>query len=193
MICVQLAGYQRSCGAVTGGLSDVGVFDPFDLNFTQAGAGDPYTAVAERDGSVAPSIYMISFLVDNGEFTIKQSVSGCSVKYEMEWILQLADLNNDIVNFLQNLDAAGCCCGLGVIFRLNSNKIFVAGERYVNDAAITKFIIKNDGTDGTSGKLLDDFNGINLHLKGSYSRMPLEYTGTWESLEALSDVTGSGS
>jgi hypothetical protein len=167
------------------------------LNFTQAGAIDgvaqPYTAVAERDGSTTPTIYMISFQVDNGEFTVKQSVTGCSVKYELEWILQLAELAQDLTTFLQNLDAAGCCCGLGVIYRLNSGRIFVAGERYVNDSAITKFIIKNDGSDGSSGKLLDDFNGFNLHLKGSYSRMPYEYTGAWETIEALSDIAGSGS
>lgn len=197
MICVQLAGYQRECGSVTGGLSDVGLFDPFDLNFTQAaaveGVAQPYTAVAERDGATDPSIYIISFQVDNGEFTFKQSVTGCSVKYELEWILQLAELAQDLTTLMQALDAAGCCCGLGIVYRLNSGRIFVAGERYVNDVAITKFIIKNDGSDGTSGKLLDDFNGANLHLKGSYSRLPYEYTGSWEDIESLSDQAGSGS
>lgn len=197
MLCVTVRGIQRACGAVTGGLSDIGVFDPYDLDFTQAaaiaGVNQVYTAVAERDGVTTPSIHIIQFLVDNGEFTFKHSVTGCSVKYELEWILQIPEIAMDLVTFLEGLDAAGCCCGLGLIYRLNSGKIFVAGERYVNGASITKFIIKHDGSDGTSGKLLDDFSGGNIHLKGSYNRLPYEFSGTWETIEALSDVAGSGS
>jgi hypothetical protein len=41
--------------------------------------------------------------------------------------------------------------------------------------------------------LLDDYNGANLHLKGSYSRLLYEFTGTWDSVVALSDQAGSGS
>jgi hypothetical protein len=69
----------------------------------------------------------------------------------------------------------------------------VLGEKYVNDSAITKFIMKNDGSDGDSGKVLDDFNGVNLHLKGSYKRMAYEYTGSWDVVVAMSDQAGSGS
>jgi hypothetical protein len=197
MICVQVKGYDRACGSVTGGLSDVAVFDPFDLNFTQAaavsGVAQPYTAVALRDTATSPALYIVDFQVDNGEYTWKQSVTGCSVKYEHEWILQLTENSQDLTTFLQSLDSGGCCCGIGVAFRLNSGKIFIAGEKYVNESAITKFIIKHDGSDGTSGKLLDDYNGANFHMKGSYSRPLYEYTGTWDSILALSDQAGSGS
>ncbi|MFL5810372.1 MAG: hypothetical protein ACJ749_12685, partial [Flavisolibacter sp.] len=184
-------------GSVTGGVSDVAIFDPNDLNFTQAAAVDgvnqPYTAVAERDTVTSPSIFIIDFLIEQGQFTWKQSVNGCSSKYDYELVVQLAEQSQNLSTFLESLDAAGCCCGLGLIVRYNSGKIFVAGEKYVNDAAITRFILKNDGSDGDSGKALDDFNGVNLHLKGAYKRPPYEYTGTWDSLAALSDQAGSGS
>lgn len=197
MLCVSLVGYDRECGQVSGGLSDVAIFDPFDLDFTQAGAvsgvAQPYTAVALRDGATSPALFIVDFQIDNGEWTWKQSVNGCSVKYELEWILQLTENSQLLTTFLQAMDQGGCCCGIGVAFRLNSGRIFIAGERYVNGSAITRFIIKHDGSDGSSGKLLDDYNGANLHLKGSYSRNAYEYTGTWDSLLALSDQAGSAS
>jgi hypothetical protein len=55
----------------------------------------------------------------------------------------------------------------------------------LNAVSITRFIIKQDGSDGTSGKLYDDLNGGNIVLKGAYSRNLYEYTGTWASVEAL--------
>ena len=33
----------------------------------------------------------------------------------------------------------GCCCGLGLVILLNSGKIFVLGERYVNGKKIQYF------------------------------------------------------
>jgi hypothetical protein len=195
MLCVTLKEYSRACGTVTGGISDVAVFDPNDLNFTQAGAingvAQPYSAVAERVGVASPSVFVVNFQVDEGEWTWKQSVKGCSVKYEHEFIFQLTENAQLLTTFLQALDAAGCCCGIGVIVRLNSGKIFVAGEKYVNAVTITRFTIKQDGSDGTSGKLFDDYNGGNLHLKGAYSRGLYQYTGTWDSILALAAPAGS--
>jgi hypothetical protein len=107
------------------------------------------------------------------------------VKYEHEFIFQLPENGQTLTTFLQALDAAGCCCGLGMAIRLNSGKILIAGEKYVSGASITRFTMKQDGSDGTSGKLYDDLNGGNIHIKGSYSRNLYEYTGTWASLEAL--------
>lgn len=192
MLCVTLKSYVQACGGVTGGVSDIGIFDASDFDFTQAapvaGVKQPYTAVALRAGATAiggAKVYLISFQQDEAEWTWKQSVKGCSVKYEFEWKCQLNNNAQGLTTFLESLDAAGCCCGLGVIFRLNSGKIFVAGEKYVNATAITRFTIKQDGSDGTSGKLFDDFNGGNLVLKGSYGRNLYEYTGSWASIEAL--------
>lgn len=192
MLCVTLKGRTRTCGSVTGGISDIGLFDPNDFNFTQAadvaGEKQPYSAAALRAGATGvggAKVYVVSFQEDEAEWTWKQSRKGCSTKYEHEWILQLPENEHGLTTFLQALDAAGCCCGLGIIMRLNSGKIFVAGEKYVNGSAIPKFKITQDGSDGTSGKLFDDFNGGNLHLKGSYSRNLYEFSGTWADIEAL--------
>lgn len=192
MLCVQLKERARACGGVAGGLSDVAIFDPSDFDFTQAaavgGVSQKYSAIALRAGATAATgakMFVINFQTDEAEWTTKQSRKGCAVKYEFEWILQLPDNAQDLTTFLENLDAAGCCCGIGIAFRLNSGKIFIAGEKYVNGASITRFTITQDGSDGTSGKLIDDLNGYNLHLKGSYSRNLYEYSGTWDDIIAL--------
>lgn len=197
MLCVTLQPYSRACGGVTGGLSDVGIFDPNDLNWTQAAAVDgvaqPYSAVAERDGVDGASVFIVNFQVDEGEWTWAQSVTGCAVKYEHEFILQLPENSQGLTTFLQSLDAAGCCCGIGLVMRMNSGKIFVAGEKYVNDATIPRFRLKQDGSEGGSGKLFEDFNGGNLHLKSSYSRNLYEFSGDWSVIEGLAEAAGSGS
>lgn len=190
MLCVSLSSYTRACSGVTGGLSDVLFFDPSDFNFTQSSANALYTAVARRTGATAVGgalMYPVSFLEDSAERKSKQSVKGCSVKYEHEIDAQVPQLSNSLTTFLQSLDAAGCCCGLGVVARHNDGKIFIMGEKYVSGSSITKFTVKMDGTDTTSGKLFDDFNGANLVIKGTYSRELREYTGTWDSLLALTD------
>jgi hypothetical protein len=130
-------------------------------------------------------MFVVNFQEDEAEWTWKQSAKGCSVKYDHELILQLPENEQGLTNFLESIDAAGCCCGLGLVFRLNSGKIMVAGEKYVNASAIPKFKFKQDGSDGTSGKLFDDFNGGNIHLKGSYSRNLYEYSGDWSDIEAF--------
>ena len=195
MLCVSLKQYSRPCGGVTGGISDVGIFDPNDLNWTQPadvnGQKQPYSAVAERDGVDGQTIFLIAFQVDEGEWTWTQSVTGCAVKYEHEFIFQLPENSQTLTTFQQALDAAGCCCGIGMVVRLNSGRIFVAGEKYVNGNSIPRFTIKQDGSEGGSGKLFDDFNGGNIHFKGSYSRNLFEYSGAWSTIEALAGPGGS--
>lgn len=196
MLCINLKGRVRNCGSVTGGVSDVAIFDPSDYDFTQAapiaGAKQPYSAIALRPGATSAGgakMYTINFQQDEGELTKKQSKKGCATKYEFEWILQLPEDEQGLATFLESLDAAGCCCGLGVITRYNSGKIFVAGEKFVNGNSIPRFTVAQDGSEGSSGKLFDDFNGVNLHMKGSYNRPLYEYSGTWASIEAL--ITGA--
>lgn len=197
MLCVTLKNYSRACGGVTGGISDVGIFDPNDLNFTQASAIDGvaqvYSAVAERVGVTTPSVFLVSFQVDEGEWTWTQSKTGCATKYEHEFIFQLPENSQNLTTFQQALDAAGCCCGIGMFIRLNSGKIFVAGEKYVNATSIPRFTMAQDGSEGGSGKLFDDFNGGNIRFKGSYSRNLYEYSGAWSTIEALAASAGSGS
>jgi hypothetical protein len=189
MLCVQLVGYTRTCGAVTGGISDIAIFDPSDLDFTQAAAVDniqqPYSVIALREGADDVAAFVINFQQDEAEWKWKQSTKGCSVKYDHEFNFQLPENSQTLTTFSQGLDAASCCCGLGMIIRLNSGKIFVAGEKYVNGEPITRFKITQNGSEGGSGKLFDDLNGGNFSLKGAYSRNLYEFSGTWADIEAL--------
>lgn len=303
MICVTLSAYARACGQVSGGISDIGVFDPNDFNFTQAaainGVAQTYTAIARRAGAtgtggtrasaaftitlvgddgdyitvwyhgiqlgtftktatestatllataiaaaitsatgtnggftataagaivtvLAPLAYgsaingqylvvevyqlinignntpfsagvngtngkisNISFQIDEADWNWKQSVKGCSTKYEHTFGFQLPENSQALTTFLQALDNASCCCGLGMVVRLVNGKIFVCGEKYVNGNTITRFHVTQNGSAGGSGKLYDDFNGGNIVLTGSYSRNLYEYTGTWADITAL--------
>lgn len=188
MLCVLMQGYSRACGGVTGGISDIATFDPSDFNFTQTTATSAYSAVALRTGAVAADgakVFIINFQDKEAEWTWKQSKNGCATKYEHEFKFQLVENSNTLTNFLQALDAAACCCGLGLFIRLNSGKIFVAGEKYVNAASIPKFTVAQDGSDGTSGKNFDDPNVGNILLKGDYSRNLREFSGAWSAIEAL--------
>jgi hypothetical protein len=130
MLCFQAKNYIRACGGVTGGVSDITTFDPSDFDFTQAGpvAGvqQTYTAIALRAGATSAAgakVFNIAFQYEEAEWTWKQSVKGCAVKYEHEFKFQLPENAQTLTTFLQALDAAGCCCGLGMIIRLNSGKI----------------------------------------------------------------------
>lgn len=197
MTCVTLQEYDQACGAVTGGISDILIFDPFDINFTQgaavAGVLPPYTAVAiQADATPVAGtdqvFFPISFEIDEAEYQWTQSKKGCSTKYTHEFDFSLAGNSQKMTNFLQSLDSAGCCCGIGVAVRLNSGKILIAGERWVTNAQILRFTLAQDGSKGTSGKVYDDENVGNIVIKGDYSRPLYEYTGTWASLLALNDA-----
>lgn len=189
MICVNLKSFTRQCGSVSGGLSDLLVFDPSDFNFTNEANG-AYTAVARRAGATAEGgamMFPIKFQENEANRTWKHTRTGCSVTYDMEIRAQLPQLSQETTEFLQSLDAAGCCCGLGLAIRHNDGKIFIAGEKYVNNASITKFSVVMDGSDGDSGKTLQEFNGANVLFKASYSRDLREFTGSWAVLEAFTD------
>jgi hypothetical protein len=183
MLCITLTSYNAPCGVTSGGVSDIWVFDPSDFNWSQtttAGVLQPYSAVALRPGATAAGggkMFPMKFQRKEAEFKFKHSINGCSVKYEFDLSAQLPNLSNDLTNFLRSLDSAGCCCGLGLVILLNSGKIFVLGERYVNGNALPYFEVKMDGTEGGSGKKFEDFNGANVMFKGEYSRMAYEFSG----------------
>lgn len=190
MLCVTLRQRTGICGPTSAGISAVGIFDPNDLNFTQTapgagGAANPYSAVALRATAVAPVVFLITFKEDEAEYKWTQSRNGCAVKYEHEIDLTVENMDQSLTTFLQSIDAAACCCGLGFFIYLNNGKILVAGEKYVNAGSIPKFKIAQEGSTGTSGKKFDDLIGANLVFKGSYSRALYEYSGTWASIEAL--------
>jgi len=189
MLCITLQKFTQACGGITGGVSNIAVFDPDDINFTQAadvaGVKQPYTALALRAGAETAKVYGVTFVRDEAEWAWKQSVKGCSVKYEHTLTFQLAQNQQALTTFLQALDAAACCCGLGLAIRTNDGKVFIAGEKWVNAAEIARFTMTHNGSSGTSGKLYDDFNGGTIVLTGPYSRNLFEYTGGWDDFTAL--------
>lgn len=192
MLCVNLKNYERACGPVSGGVSEVGIFDPTDFNWTQAapvaGVAQSYSAVALRAGATAEDggkIFNIIFNENEAEYTFQRANVGASVKYTHGITTQLPDISQALATFLQSADAASICCGIGLVFRLNTGRIFVMGEKFVNTNAIPKFKVKLGDFDGTSGKLFEDFNGANVLFTGDYSRPLYEFTGGWAAIEAL--------
>jgi hypothetical protein len=152
-----------------------------------ATGGIDYTKAAFDDGvtGTGGKMYNVQFLRDEAEWAWKHSAKGCSVKYEHTFTFQLPENSHNLTTFLQALDAASCCCGLGLVIRLSSGKIFVCGEKWVNDTSIPRFTVLQNGSSGSSGKLYDDFNGGTLVLTGPYSRSLYEYAGDWADITAL--------
>ncbi|KAA5532649.1 hypothetical protein F0919_17870 [Taibaiella lutea] len=190
-LCVKLKPYNRTCSATTGGIARVWIFDGEDFDFTQAapavdGTVAPYTVIALSEDAVAADgalMYPIRFDKKTAEYTYTQSRNGCSVKYAHKLEFQLAELSQLIANWNIAVDKAGCCCGVGLVIQMNSGKILIAGEKYVNGAAISiPLEMQQDGSTGTSGKLMDDPNSQTAIMVGDYNRPLFEYTGTVQSI-----------
>jgi len=196
MLCIKLKSFDRACGPTTGGVSRIWIFDREDFNFTQAATdanGDKpvYTAVALRAGATADDgalMFPIKFEAKEAEYKYAQSRKGSSVKYEHSLEFLLPDLGHFITQWNEKVDAASVCCGIGLIVELNSGKIIVLGEKYVNAAPITDWKIEQNGSSGTSGKLYDDVNGQTTALKGDYKRGAYEYSGGVAAIVALETV-----
>jgi hypothetical protein len=180
MLAITVAGYTAACGPVSGGVSRIWVFDPADFDFTQAGAKDPYTAVARRAGATSvggAKMFPITFAEEEAELKFTKTTGIVSNKYEHSVEATLPNLSNDITEFMMVMDEGGVCAGLGLIIELNSGKIFVMGERYVNASAMKRFKVKLTDATGQSGKKWDDLNGANVIFKGNFDRGLLEFTG----------------
>lgn len=199
MLCVKLKAYDVACGRTTGGVSRVWIFDRDDFEFTQAAAdGDgnmpAYSMITRRSGATAQNggnLFPITFEYKSAEYRYTQSLNGSSVKYEhvMEFILP--DLSHFITQWNEAVDRASSCCGIGVIVELNSGKILVLGEKWVNGNKIPEWRMAQNGSTGTSGKLFEDPNGQTTLLTGDYSRSAYEFSGGAAALEALEADTES--
>jgi len=188
MVCVTLQAYNRACAETTGGINAILLFDPMDLVFTQTAAGDPYSAVAAATGADDTTnalTFNLNFIYNTADRTFKQTIKGCSVAYEHEVHCQLPQLNNALTDFLTSIDSGGCCCGVGVAVWHNDGKVFILGERIVNSNQIPRWMMVQDGSDGASGKIFQDFNGVNFVLKGAYLREAYEFSGGWSALTAF--------
>lgn len=196
MLSVTLKAFDRTCGPTSGGVSRVWIFDRSDFSFTQ-GAADAdgnlpaYSAIVRRTGATEAGgavMFPVKFVRNEAEYKYSMSKKGTSVKYEHSLEFLMADLDQFITQWNQKVDAAGACEGIGIIVELNSGKILVLGERYVNDALVSgNWEIAQDGASGTSGKLNDDINGHTAVLKGDYRRGAYEFSGGVGAVEALED------
>src|SRR5690606_8020844 len=183
--------YDRACSPTSGGIARIWIFDGEDFDFTQAEEDPlvgplPYTAVALRTGATAAGgalMFPIRFEKKAAEYTFTQSRNGCSVKYEHRLEFGLPDLSQLTTQWNLAVDAASCCCGVGLAIQLNSGKIFIAGEKYVNGSVINiPLEMQQNGSTGTSGRLMEDFNGETVVLIGDYTRKLYEYSGTVQSI-----------
>lgn len=131
-------------------------------------------------------IYTIDSIEDTIGFDITQSNADGSVSaWEYLIAARLAQFSQKMTNFNKKMDAAAQCCQLGFIARQNDGKIFVMGEKYVNDAMIPKFKLRQDGSKITSGKKFTEFNGQDLSIKGTYSRPAYEFTAGIAALQGF--------
>lgn len=186
MIGCTVKGYTRACTNVVGGASLLLVADANDWDFTEGAAdanGDAtgYSAVARRVGATAVGgayFYEIQSLEDSISVEVTQANSeGSSSAWEYVIAARLAQLSQAMANFNKKIDAAALCCQLVFVWQNNDGKIFVAGEKYVGGALIPKFKFRQDGSKVQTGKKFTEYNGQDLSIKGSYSRLPYEYTG----------------
>jgi hypothetical protein len=68
---------------------------------------------------------------------------------------------------------------------MNDGKIFVIGEKYVDDDELPPFKMRQDGSKISTGTKGIDFNGEDLSIKGSFKRKPYEFTGGWAAITAF--------
>lgn len=195
MLCIKLKSFDRACGPTTGGVSRAWIFDRDDFNFTQSAADADgnkpgYSAIARRAGATAiggAMLFSVLFQYQEAEYKYAQSRKGSSVKYAHTLEMVLPDLGQFITQWNEKVDQAGACCGIGLIVELNSGKILVLGEKYVNGVAIREWRIAQNGASGTSGKLFDDENIHTAVLEGDFYRGAYEFTGGVAAILALQD------
>ncbi|MXP04786.1 MULTISPECIES: hypothetical protein [Apibacter] len=182
MLCVNHTGLFRKCTPTSGGISRLLIFDPSDFNFTQDTKTNSYTAITRRtkagDETDLGYFFDIPFKRKEAERTYSQSVGNSgATKYTHTVTALIPMLGQDLTNFLSSLDAASYCCGLGLIIEHNDGKVFVMGEKYVDDETIPVFWIEHNGTEGGTGKLFDDPNSATVKFVGDYSRELNEFKG----------------
>lgn len=157
------------------------------IGFT--GGGGSGAAATSSLSTGGAFLFNIDSLVDTIGVDITQAnADGSSSSYEYAITARLAQMSQQMTNFAAKLDGAAVCCQLVFVWRTNDGKIMVAGEKWVDAESITRFRVRQDGSKYSIGKKFTDFNGADLSLKGSYSRLPYEFTGGWAAIEALMPI-----
>lgn len=165
------------------------------ITITAGGAGytAPVISFINTGATLAGGgqLFPLNFDDGSGQYTWDNpevEAGAGSAKFEHLLVSTLKDISGDLNQFLVDTIRQGSCCGIGVVFQLNSGRIFIMGERFSStEGELLKFPV-HAFTSGDSGKAYEDFNGATLNLKGNYSRLLREYTGGVNSLEAFVEV-----
>lgn len=176
-----------SGGLVTGIIvtaGGTGYTTPPTIGFT-GGGGTGATATAALSSGGAYFFKIDSVPDQIGVDIAQANADGSTSSYEYTISARLAQMSQALTNFNAKLDGAAQCCQMLFVWRNNDGKIFVVGEKYVDDDIIVKFSFRQDGSKISTGKKFTDFNGEDLSIKGSYSRKPYEFTGGWSAISAF--------
>lgn len=153
------------------------------INVTAGGTGytSAPTVVISAAGATAAGgayLYEINSVIDSILVDISQSnPESTSSEYAYEVKVKAARLGQSMTNFAKKMDAASVCCQLVFVWIGYDGTIMVAGEKYVNTLQIPAFRFKQDGSKFTTGIKFSAFNGGDLSFKGTYLRLPYEFTG----------------
>lgn len=187
MLKITNAKYTPACGTNSGGISRVWNFDPADMDFTYT-PGTGYTAVGLVAGATVlggSGFFPIAFNQYEADYKGPQTIKGTSVKYAHALSLQVSFIGQKLTDFLEKMDTASSCYGVGFVIEFNNGTIIVVGENVVDGASIPLWRMRHDGSDTDSGKAFDDNNGGTLMFKGDYSRPAREFTGGVTAIIAL--------
>lgn len=183
-LCATLQSNKRAvCDNTAGGIAKLYLFDPYDFTFDTPAGDDTHFNAYHQFNTSFPNLHLFYELAfQNGEanYTMKQSSKkGQATLYEHEITFTAPNVSMLQTQFNIQIDAAGGCCGVGVVIVLNSGKIFIAGEKVMNyEEIINPLHLFMDGTTGNSGKQYSDINGTTVSFKGTWTRPLIEYTGT---------------
>ena len=179
-------------GGGTGATATATVVDGIITAITVTSPGTGYTSaptISFGGGATAANgayLFEIDSLDDTIGVDMTQSnADGSSNAWEYLIAAKLAQFSQQMTNFNKKIDAAAACCQLIFVWRNNDGKIFVAGEKYVNNVLIPKFKLRQDGSKIQTGKKFTDSNGQDLSIKGTYSRPAYEYTGGMAALQSF--------
>lgn len=143
--------------------------------------------------SAGVKLFSIDSLVDTMAVTVTQAnADGSSSSYAYDITASLAQFSQRMAVFNSKIDAAAGCCRLVFVWINNDGKIFVAGEKYVDATKIgVPFRLWQNGSKIATGAKFTDKNGQDISIKGTYSRLPYEFTGGISAIDAfLSDGGG---
>jgi hypothetical protein len=191
MLTVTVAGYTQGCTNNSGGISRLWVGDAEDFNLTSGATSaqlSGYSAIARRAGAThvgGADLFEMVLLEDSGKGTITQTLQNGSANWAYSLEGQLLYVQQSMIDFAQKLDSASLCGQLIWVWQDNNGKIWIAGEKYVDAAAIVKFKIKQDGSVVDYGQALNSFHGMNFKAQGNYRRPAYEFTAGYAALSAM--------